>query len=342
MITIRLFRQDVFEIVPLDRLTEIDLGQLPEGAMVWVDMDTPTSEEETAVLRKWFPVHELVLADMHRAFRKSDDDRLHHPKVEDFGTYLYVIMHALQPRDQEDADDDPTAYRYASTAQVNIIIGENALITHHAVSLEPIKALGESCNINHRLMRRGPDFLLHLLLDDLVNQYLPLVTMFEDRIEEVEHTVFRQPTTLTLSRILNMKRRLQEARRTVVYQREIVNRLARGEFDLVALDESVYYRNVYDHLVRVADQLEAARDGVTSVMEAYFSVSNARLNQVMKVLTVISTIFLPLTFICSIYGMNFHFMPELDWEYGYGLIWAIILVIGVSMVIYFKRRGWLD
>lgn len=334
MITIRFADPSGSRLLDVAQLSAIAPFAMAEGSMVWVDLSDPTEEEERRVLDEWFGVHELVRSDMHRAL--SGDEDLHHPKVEDLGSYLFVIMHALDIKGTARGE----AMQYA-WQQANFIVGERVLITHHAGRVAPVTTVMGTCEMNSRVMHRGPDYLLHLLLDEIVDQYLPLLTGFEDVLEAIEQTVFKQPTTLTLARIVDVKRRLQETRRTIVYQRELVNRLSRGEFDLVSLDESVYYRNVYDHLVRTADQLDTGREAAMGMMEVYFSVNNTRLNQVMKLLTVISTIFLPLTFISSVYGMNFKYMPELDWPFGYAMVWGILITITIVMVFFFKRRGWL-
>jgi magnesium transporter len=337
MVTIKRYASDGITSHSLDALLAMAPSSMGTSEMVWIDLADPSQDEEDAILKHWFPVHDLVLNDCRRATVLPVDGRIHHPKVEDYGTYLYVIAHAQQsiPASVTKA---PSNFR---PRQVNIIVAEHVLVTHHAGDLQPLHELELSCTSNPRIMRRGPDYLLHLLLDDLVDQFLPLVTSFEDRLEDMERSIFESPSTRTLVQLLDMKRNLQEARRSIVYMREMVARLSRGEFELVSDEEVVYYRNVYDHLVRVADQLEAGRESVMGMMEAYFSVSNARLNQIMKVLTVFSSIFLPLTFISSIYGMNFKYMPELDWHYGYLGVWLIIAAVATGLIVYFRRKGWL-
>ncbi|MBK6760262.1 MAG: magnesium/cobalt transporter CorA [Ignavibacteria bacterium] len=341
MIDIHLYRNDATTVISPDQLLAHSESLLQEDEMIWVDLSNPTPEEEQLVLQSWFPVHELVISDIRHALSSEDDQDFHHPKVDDLGTYLYVIMHALIAPDIN-TTDAANYLRLTTEAQLNIIISERVLITHHAGKIDGIKELQSSCGRNTHIMKRGPDYLLHLLLDDLVDDYMPLVSVFEDRVQELEHLVFKSPGNLTLMRILETKRLLQKVRRDVVYQREIVNRLARGEFALISPAESVYYRNVYDHLVRIADQVDTSRELAMSIMEAYFSVSSARLNQVMKVLTVISTIFLPITFITSLYGMNFEFMPELHTAWGYPAVIALIITIATTMYVIFRKRGWID
>lgn len=342
MLDIRLYRHGTVESLTQDQLHLHTEDTLSEGEMIWVDLAAPTPEEELAVLSMWFRVHELVLSDCHRALgEEQDEDQFHHPKVDDFGTYLYVIMHALVIPNVP-TTDTASFLRQTKKAQLNVVISERILITHHAGPLEPIMNLRSSCLRNAQVMGRGPDYVLHLLLDELVDDYLPLVTIFENRVEELEHLVFKSTSNLTLVRILEIKRLMQKMRRYVVYQREIVNRLARGEFAIISIEESMYYRNVYDHLVRISDQIETSRELAASIMEAYFSVSSARLSQVMKVLTVISTIFLPITFITSLYGMNFEFMPELHTTWGYPAVLILITSISAGMFLIFRRRGWID
>lgn len=341
MIRVLAYRNKQIEELTAEQIHQVRPAELNEGEVVWIDMVAPANEETTSVLRNWFPVHELVISDCDRAITMSrDEQRFHHPKVDDFGNYLYVIMHALVAPG-ESVTDPATYLRETYEAQLNIIISSRVIITHHAAELPAVASLRQACVNNPEIMVHGPDYMLHLLLDDLVDGYLPLVEMIEDRVEELEHMVFRSTGNLTLVRILEIKRQLQKLRRDVVYQREIVNRLARGEFALISLEESMYYRNVYDHLVRIADQVDTCRELAMSIMEAYFSVSSAKLNQVMKVLTVLSTIFLPITFITSLYGMNFRYMPELAQTWGYPAVLLVIVATATTMFVIFRRRGWL-
>lgn len=328
MITVRILHESMIQVMPASELLSMPVADLKPGSLVWVDMSSPTAEEEQLIFGTWHPVHELVRADIARANRLNPEQQLHHPKVEDYQGYLFVIVHAIRP--EEDQDE-----------QLSIIIGANVLITHHVDAMHAIDDLAAMCEHSTKAFRRGPDYLLHLMLDAMVERYLPHVSAIEDRLYKLEASTLDSPSQECLRDILDMKQRIQAMRRIVVYTREIVNRLARGDFDLISRDESFYYRNVYDHLIRVSDQLEATRELAMSLMDVYFSSTASKLNQVMKVLTVISTIFLPLTFICSVYGMNFEFMPELTWKYGYLMVWLIIIAVGMTMGIVFRKRGWL-
>jgi len=340
MVDVRHIRgESVDELTP-EQLLLVDEAHLADDEMIWIDMTEPSPDEVLLVLKKWFPVHELILSDIQRALGAAqDEEQFHHPKVDDYGTYLFIIMHALVGPDAETTE--PATYlRQTKEAQLNIIVGQHLLITHHAIDLPAITRIKSVCIRNAQVMERGPDYVLHLILDELVDDYLPLVGVYEDRVEELEHLVFKSTSNLTLIRILEIKRQLQKVRRDVVYQREIINRLARGDFSIISLSESMYYRNVYDHLVRVSDQVDTCRELASSILEAYFSVSSARLNEVMKRLTLISTIFLPITFITSLYGMNFVHMPELQLPWAYPAVLGLIVVVAAVMYLQFKRRGW--
>jgi magnesium transporter len=228
------------------------------------------------------------------------------------------------------------------TRQINVFLGESFIVTHH---YEPSKAITDArsaCEKNPQLFSRGPDFIYHLILDDIVSNYSPVLDRFDEAIEALEDAVFRRnATNRTLAMILAMKRTVFRMRRITTYQREMVFRLSRGEFALVTQDEIAYYRNVYDHLERATDLTESYRDVLTGLLDAYMSMSANRLNEVMKVLTIISTFFLPLTFVAGVYGMNFEHMPELHWKYGYLFAWGIMAAISVVMFVYFRRKKWI-
>jgi len=343
MVSSRLYRDESVTELSLSDLRAFDHSSLGEGEMIWVDLFAPEPHEISEVLQHWYPVHEVVLADILATNATLEKNSLHHPKVEDFDTYLFLISHALATnREDVEVTSVADSLRRFTLEQVSVVISEHVLITHHVKPIKAIRTVENMCVVNRKVMRRGPDYLAHLILDEIVDEYIPMTAAVEDRLSELEKTVFRSPTTTTLQRILEIKRTVHEVRRSAVYQREMVNRLARGEFDLISEEEGMYYRNVYDHLVRVADQLESNRDSVLAIMDVYFSISNSRLNQVMKILTVFSSIFLPLTFVCSVYGMNFKFMPELDWQYGYLYVWLLLLVITFFMWLFIRRRGWLE
>jgi magnesium transporter len=190
-------------------------------------------------------------------------------------------------------------------------------------------------------MRRGADFLAHDIVDALVDNFMPTIDEMDEKSVTIEAEALHQPKRQTLVSIMQLKRSILALTRVILPQREIVNGLSRGEYALITERAQIYYRNIYDHLVRIEMITLGLRDMTESALSTYLSSVSNRMNEVMKVLTLIATIFIPLTFIAGIYGMNFANMPELEWRYGYFIILIVMAVIGIFLVVYFRRRRWL-
>jgi magnesium transporter len=316
-----------------------------QRAVIWIDLDNPTPEEEETLLIHFFLFHHLAVEDCQRE-RLLPQTGDHYPKVEDYHDYIFVIFNPVERPVEEISDTEEEESRmvcvHFPTRQVNAFLGKAFLVTHHYEPSRAIRYVQEFVQKNPQTLGRGPDYIFHVIIDEIVDNYTPVIEYFDDQLDILEQSIFENYQSVTLSRILSLKKGIVRLRKITTYQREILNRLSRGEFPLISSDEMLYYRNVYDHLVRIADLVESYRENVAGLLEAYLSVNSNKMNQVMKVLTVISTIFLPLTFLSSIYGMNFHHMPELDWEYGYFALWAVLLIIAGSMMYLFKSKGWLD
>lgn len=215
------------------------------------------------------------------------------------------------------------------------------LVTHHYAPLPSVAAAREYVGRHGECTRRGPDYLFHLILDEMVDEYAPVVEWVADQLDRVEGRVFRDPSPKLLARLLNLKRRVTFLRKTLVLEREVLARLIRGEFALVEQREVAYYRNVYDHLVRYAELAESGREMVSDLMQTHLAAVSNRLNEVMKVLTMISTVVLPMTLVAGVYGMNFKHMPELEWEYGYPMALGMMAAMAVAAVGLFRWKRWL-
>ncbi len=323
--------------IPLTDVRETLERQLVnEDNTIWIDLVSPTEVEEKEVLEDLFAFHSLAIRDCRREHLMADG-RDHLPKVEDYGRYLFCIVNPLVQR----ADDPDSAWIEVETRQLNAFLGEAFIVTHHYEPLPSVATAVRACEKNPSSFRRGPDFIYHLILDGVVDGYTPILDYFDQRVDDIEARIFSQMPAGSLQEILALKRQIFVFRRITVHQRELVHRLARGEFELVTEHEIAYYRNVYDHLVRAADLSESYRDMLTALVDAHLSTQSNRLNEIMKVLAVISTFFLPLTFIVGLYGMNFHYMPELGWRFGYAMALAVMAVTALGMWTYFRRRGWL-
>ena len=299
------------------------LKEVPE-AIHWIDLEDPTVKEAT-ILEDPFHFHPLAIEDCL--------SEVHHPKVDDYDAYIFVIVHGIR-------FDAPTDQFI--TRELDIFLGTNFLITHHNGPMRSITAARELCNKNLQAsMPRGVDFLLHSILDQMFEHYFPSLDAIEDKIQLVQVEVFENPSRETLDRIFALKRDVMQLRRICLPQREIINRLARADFKVISQRAAVYFRDIYDNLYRIVEGSMAYQDMTQSTMDAYLSAVSNRLNETMKRLTVISALLMPLTVITGIYGMNFEFMPELHWKFGYPLVLGTMAVVSGLLVLWFRRKNWI-
>ena len=290
----------------------------------WVDLEDPTPEE-TLVLEKVFHFHPLAIEDC-----VAD---LHHPKVDDYEEYLFLVVHGVR-------FDVPTGVFV--TRELDIFLGRNYLVTFHRGEMRSIKAAREQCLKGLAAsLPRGVDFLLQQILDQLFEHYFPSLDAIEDQIQMVQIEVFENPKRETLDRIFALKRDVLHMRRICGPQREIVHRLARGEFPVISAKAAIYFRDVFDNLYRIVEASFGYQDLIQGTLDAYLSAVNNRLNETMKRLTVISAIFAALTVITGVYGMNFKYMPELEWRYGYFALLALMAAVVAGLLHLFKRNKWI-
>ena len=245
-----------------------------------------------------------------------------------------------EPTPDETVLLDRKRHDFAST-NLSIFLGPNYLVTYHHQPVLSVRSTKVLLAKSDNVLSRGADFLLHTSLDFLVDNYQPLLDEMDEIIGSIEERIVTTDGKGVLKEILEFKRTLHRLRRVASYQKEILNRLSREEFALVAPGLRIYYRDVFDHLVRVTDLAESYKDMLASALEAYLAIVNNRMNEVMKLLTVFSTILLPLTLIASIYGMNFRRLPLAEWSYGFEITLGIMIAISVGMLVYFRRRRWI-
>ncbi len=229
-------------------------------------------------------------------------------------------------------------------AELDLLIGKTYLVTHDPYSIASDEIVAE-LERDPALLQRGPAWLAHSLLDQAVDRYLPIVDELDTSLEKlIDDALTRAGTRrgpIIMKRILRYKTMLQNLRRMSIHQREILLRISRGEFEEIPRETMPFFRDVYDHFLRINDLIESYRDLVTSALEAYLSVQSNRMNEIMKTLTMISTIMLPLTFIAGIYGMNFTHMPELGWVLGYPFAMTLMAVVAAGIMLWFRHKGWL-
>ncbi len=310
---------------------DASIEQLPqllnvEHGAVWVDMQTPSEEDYKFVLERTFHFHPLAIED-------AIND-IHLPKLDDYGAYIYLVFHTVA-LGNEPMDID--------TEEVDVFLGLNYLVTIHDQPRRSIDRAwdGEYHHLNG--LARGPAMLLYELLDSQIDSYIPIIDAFEDQLERLGDDIFlsNENERVLLNRLLTAKSSSLRLQRILTPQRELLGRLGANEYRAVPAPVRIYYRDVYDHLARLANLAESTRDLAGSTIETHLALVNNRMNEVMKLLTMISTIFIPLSFIAGIYGMNFDFMPELHWRWGYLMVWCVFLLIAAAMLLFFRRRRWI-
>ena len=318
------------------------LREIPESAIVWIDLEAPTAEEEQAILQKYFPIHTLSLEDVRRP-GVAEDRGAHLPKVEEFPDYLFVIVNPLRPSQLVQQATQKSSEEALNT-QLSAILTRQILITHHHEPIHGVEALRTYLKKHEDHGLRGPDFLFHLILDDMVDAYIPVLDRIDDELDSLETAVFARPNEKLLNRLLRLKRLVVRLRKTMIAEREVLSRLHRGEFAMIDEREKVYYRNVYDHLLRFTELIEASREMISDLMQTLLASQANRLNSIMKVLTMISVTILPMSLIAGIYGMNFENNVWPDFKsspYGFAIALLLMVLSGVTAFLSFRWMRWL-
>ncbi len=292
--------------------------------VTWINVEGIHQVEILEKLGECYGFHPLILEDI-----LNTDQR---PKTEDFGDYLYIVLKMLYPNNSE-----------VVTEQISLILGPNFVISfQEGLKGDVFDPLRERIRTAKGKIRQlGADYLAYSLIDSIVDHYFIILEKLGENIEFLEEKLITSPTPETLQTIHNLKREMIFLRKSVWPLREVISGLERGESFLIKESTRLYLRDVYDHTIQVIDNVETFRDMLSGMLDIYLSSVSNRLNAVMKVLTIIATIFMPLTFLAGLYGMNFKYMPELSWPWGYPLALFIMLAIAVSMLIYFKNKKWL-
>ncbi len=294
--------------------------------VTWVNIDGLHDIEVMEKLGKHFDLHPLVLEDILNTEQR--------PKIEDFEDYVFVVLKMLYFDEKEDV---------IRAEQVSIIFGSNFVLSFQERVGDTFDPLRERIrNAKGRVRKMGTDYLAYALMDAIVDNYFTVLEKLGEKIEGMEEELVTNPTPETLQTMHNLKREMIFLRKSVWPLREVVSRLERGESKLIKDSTGIYLRDVYDHTIQVIDTIETFRDMLSGMLDIYLSSVSNRMNQVMKVLTIIATIFIPLTFVAGIYGMNFEYMPELKWHWFYPkAFWLVMIGVAGVMLVYFRRKRWL-
>ncbi len=292
------------------------------AAVVWVDLDENGTEEER-LLTDVFSFRHLVVEDVF-------EEAL--PKIDEHPGYLYLILHGVHPRYQKPHD--------LRTYELDLFLGERFVLTHHPAISPAVQHVRDRIRRDPTLMRKGAAYVAHALIDHLVDAYVPLMEEFERVVDRLEADIYLPKRPDVLERIMDLKGSLQKIRRVGIHQRDILRRLRTPGVPNVPAEALPFFADIHDHFVRVFDLADSVRDMVQANLDAFVSVQSYRMNEIVKVLTLISTLMLPLHLIAGIYGMNFEHMPELGWKYGYPAVLVLMAVIAGSLLVLFRRRGW--
>ncbi len=308
-----------------DNCLVADISELrvEDGNIVWADVSDPTSRDFEELAEE-FGFHHLSIEDCRNEHQR--------PKVEEYPGYYFVVLYEAQLAGPTDR---------LELRELNIFLGKNYLVTVHS---RPIRAIDTAARLWPEWIDRaeeGAGLLAYLLIDAIVDDYLPLLDIVSERMDDLEDSIFGEWRAEVIEEIFSVKKKLLYLRRSITPLRDVFNTMLRREQPIFPREIHIYFQDVFDHLIRVADTIDTLRDMLSSTMDAYLSVSGNRMNKIMKRLTSISTILMSVTLIAGVYGMNFIFMPELRWRYGYVYALLSMVVVGIALYLYLKKVDWI-
>jgi magnesium transporter len=293
--------------------------------ITWINIDGLQKISIIERIGNHFNLHPLVLEDIANTGQR--------PKMEDYTEYLFLVLKMLQYSEEDNE---------IKGEQVSLILGSNWVVSFQETEGDVFDQIRERIRTDKGSIRKmDADYLAYVLMDAIVDNYFAVLEKVGEKIEEIEDETVTNPSPETLQTIHDLKRQMIMLRKSVWPLREVISRLERWESKLINESTDIFLRDLYDHTIQVIDAVETFRDMLSGMLDIYMSSVSNRMNEVMKVLTIIATIFLPLTLVAGIYGMNFRIMPELQWEMGYPFALLIMLAVGITMLIYFRRRNWL-
>ncbi len=290
-----------------------------KGKKVWVDMTDP-KHEEMSLVKDIFSLHPITAEDIltHNA----------RAKIEEFDTYLFVVLYGIYK------------HRNIRMKEIDFVLGKGFLITSHQKEIEGFQKLRQAEKKLDGLFRSGMDFLMHALIDSEVDNFIPVLELYDDVIDGIEDAIIESPDVRIMEKILDLRRRMNRIKKIIIPQQEKISFLARNKYELISPECQTYFRDVHDHFYTVTDMMEDYRDALSGSFDAYMSSVSNSTNEVMKVLSVIATIMLPLSVISGVYGMNFLFLPGAKDPFGFWAIIALMVLIIVLMLGFFNRKGW--
>jgi magnesium transporter len=308
----------------IEGVTDFDRMVKKDGSVLWVDMCRPT-DEESFVLTHDFNFHPLAIEDVLSEKARS--------KIDDYDSYLFVVFQLADYVGREEE---------LKVGEVDLFLSKRSMVTVHYDDHRIFDYLYHRAERDERLVSRGADFLFHAVIDTMVDNYNTTLDIIEYDVDEIERDILGgEPDEETLRSVFTLRRDIVQLKRIVLPQTEVLTRLSRGEFDLISQKAAVYFSDVHDHLARMNDIADSQREILNSSLEVYFSSVSTKTNEIIKFLTIVTVLFMPPTFLVGLWGMNFHNMPELTWEYGYEVALVLMMVITFGLIFYFRKKKWL-
>ncbi len=294
-------------------------------SITWINIDGLHEVDVIEKIGKYFDIHPLVLEDI-----LNTDQR---PKMENYEKYIFLVLKMLY-------SDDKTNEIHSE--QVSLVLGNNFVISFQETIGDVFDSVRERIRGSKgRIRKMGSDYLAYSLIDAIVDNYFIILEKIGEKIESMQEDIIKNPNPQNLNHIYKLKRDMIYLRKSVWPLREVINGLLRGESKIIKKSTNIYLRDLYDHTIQVIDTVETYRDMISGMLDIYMSSISNKMNEVMKVLTIFAAIFIPLTFIVGVYGMNFQYMPELSIEWAYPAIWVVIISVSVTLLAYFKHRKWI-
>lgn len=313
----------------IDGIADFDAIFADPEAVLWVDMVNP-DDRESFVLTHDFHFHPLAIEDVIE--EEDAISELPRSKIDDYKNYIYVEFSIADYIGREEG---------IRLQEVHLFLTKNTVVTVRDENHKIFNYLQHRALRDERLMSRGAEFLFHALLDVMVDNYNSILEFFEKEVDEIEEDVLSEPDEETVKKIFTLRRDIYHLKRIVLPQKEMLGQISRGQFSRISERAALYFRDIFDHLTRIIELSESHRDTLISALEVYFSNVSTKTNQIIKILTIFTVILMPPTFLVGMWGMNFAYMPELQWKYGYIVFWVIIVIIAAVMIVFFKRKKWI-
>ncbi|WP_298474042.1 magnesium/cobalt transporter CorA [uncultured Psychrobacillus sp.] len=310
----RTVNQEVIMDFPLEYI------QTNELEWYWVDIGEPTKEEEQ-LLSSFFHFHPLAIEDCLQMLQR--------PKLDHYVDYEFFVLHAFNEKEME-------------AEELNLFVGKDFVVSFHFPPMQELQEARERIRSNPRNWDRGNILITYNIVDKVVDTYFPIVYHIEDYLNEVDERLSMDMDHLSMDQVFDLRSDLLRLRRTIIPMRDLLYRVMYSERINLNQSERAYFDDIYDHLLKLTEMVEANRELTADIRDSYDSINASRMNRIMMILTTVSTVFIPLTFIVGVYGMNFINMPELEWKYGYFIVVGLMVVIATGMIAWFKYKGWFN